>query len=55
MFLNIISITRFYHMFGIPIMKIVWVTHYVIAVLDSRLARITRMPRMICGSLGFEC
>ena len=29
------------------------VTHYVITVLDSNLVHITRMLRMICGSLGF--
>ena len=33
----------------------VWVTHYVITVLDSSLAHVTRLPRMICGSLVFAC
>ena len=37
------------------VINIVWIIHRVIAVLDSSLARITREPRMICGSLGFEC
>ena len=36
-----------------PQLHIVRVTHYVIMVLDSSLARITRLPRMISGSLGF--
>ena len=34
-------------------LRAVRVTHYVITVLDSSLALITRLPRMICGSLGF--
>ena len=37
------------------IISIVWVTHYVITVLDCSLACITHLPEMILGSLGFVC
>ena len=40
-----------YHCFEHSTSVCVWVAHHVITMLDSSLERITRMPRMIYGSL----